>query len=203
MNEVKPIYSAVSKDRMENLIRHLKQVADKPGYIAEFGVLMGGSLHAIASNVPSDKTIFGLDSFEGLPEPHKTHDLSTWNICKGGMAADYNAACYNLRGFPNVKLVKGFFPASTVELPADASFCFVHIDADLYQSVKDACSYFYPRMVEGGVMIFDDYEWIDTPGAKTAIHEYFGGLSLRNAPAHRGPICREDGSSHFQYLVVK
>jgi len=202
MNETKP-YTALSADRIVNLIKYVSEASVLPGLMAEFGVFEGGSLNVIMQHTPSSKTIYGIDSFEGLPELNKEHDLSTWNICKGGMVADYETVKAHFAKFSNVVLLKGWFPEVMNQLPTDLEFCFVHIDVDLYQSVKDACEYFYPRLVQGGIMLFDDYDWIDTPGAKVAIHEFFGGLNYNDIPSVRKEICREDGSLQFQYLIIK
>jgi Macrocin-O-methyltransferase (TylF) len=64
----------------------------------------------------------------------------------------------------------GFFPDTAPEV---AEFCFVHLDADLYQSTVAGIKYFYPRLVAGGMLVFDDYEWGRCPGVKKAILEHF------------------------------
>ena len=197
------IYTALSADRVENLKKYLNQVRTFDGDIAEFGVFKGGSLQIIAEETRLDTQIYGLDSFEGLPVPDKNYDLTTWNICEGGMKADFDTVEYALSGYHNVKLFKGWFPEVTKNLPNNVKFKFVHIDVDLYQSVFAACVYFYPRVVKNGVMIFDDYGWGDTPGAKKAIHKYFGELNFEHLPQKRIELCWANGSTQFQYLVVK
>ena len=47
------------------------------------------------------------------------------------------------------------------------------MDCDLLQSVRAALDYFVPRMVTGGTIVFDDYEWPHCPGVATAIHERY------------------------------
>jgi predicted O-methyltransferase YrrM len=76
----------------------------------------------------------------------------------------------------NVVFHPGFFPV-TAEPVKDKKFCFVYFDADLYQSTKSCLEFFYPRMVRGGVMIFDDYEWKGCPGLKKAIEEFLADKS--------------------------
>jgi len=58
-------------------------------------------------------------------------------------------------------------------------FCFVHVDADIYRSVLDACAFFWPRLSPGGVLVFDDYGFESCPGAKRAVDEYFAGAMDR------------------------
>jgi O-methyltransferase len=197
------LYTAISSDRLENIVKYVKQTNGLEGDVAEFGVFEGGSLDVIAKNVIPSKNIYGIDSFEGLPEPHKTHDLLTWNICKGGMKADFETTKLALAKYTNLKLIKGFFHEAIKELPKNIKFSFVHIDVDLYQSVKDACEYFYPKLVKNGIIISDDYEYEDTPGAKIALHEYFGNLSYEKMPSARIHLCMPDGTKQCQYLIIK
>ena len=55
---------------------------------------------------------------------------------------------------------------------ADRSFCFVHVDVDLFEPTRESIAFFYPRMVPGGVMLFDDYGFVTCPGATRAIDEF-------------------------------
>ena len=52
-------------------------------------------------------------------------------------------------------------------------FSFVHVDVDLYQPTIDCCHFFYPRLVPGGMMVFDDYGFPACRGEKDAADEYF------------------------------
>ena len=68
----------------------------------------------------------------------------------------------------------GCFPDTATGL-GDKRFAFVHVDADIYCSVHDACEFFYPRLVPGGVIVFDDYGFPSCPGARAAVDEFFDG----------------------------
>jgi len=76
-----------------------------------------------------------------------------------------------VKPFDNVTLKKGVFPASAAGLENER-FSFVHIDVDIYQSVLDSCEWFYPRLLPGSVMIFDDYGFVSCPGASQAVDEF-------------------------------
>ena len=54
---------------------------------------------------------------------------------------------------------------------ADRQFILVHMDVDLYEPYRDSIEFFFPRLVEGGAMVFDDYGLTQFPGAKLAIDE--------------------------------
>ena len=61
-----------------------------------------------------------------------------------------------LTPFGFVEIRKGLIPYTFSALE-DRRFSFVHIDVDLYRSTLDSLSFFYPRLVAGGVLLFDDY----------------------------------------------
>lgn len=67
---------------------------------------------------------------------------------------------------------QGWVPETFVGL-ADDKVAFAHIDLDLYAPIADAISFIYPRLIKGGMMVFDDYGFPSTPGAKKAIDEFF------------------------------
>jgi len=142
------------------------------GEIVEVGVYKGGTARLLAkvfSDNAKVKNVHLFDTFSGMP---RTDARKDWH--KEGDFAD--TSLDQVRKFlsdcNNVILYKGFFPqtANSIE---DKNFCFVHIDVDIYKSVMDCCQFFYPRLVRGGIMIFDDYGRLTCPGAKTAVDEFF------------------------------
>jgi hypothetical protein len=64
----------------------------------------------------------------------------------------------------------GWIPERFNEAAA-CRFCFVHIDVDLYQPTRDSLEFFYPRMSPGGMIVCDDYGYVNCPGAKQACDE--------------------------------
>src|SRR6185369_1901065 len=84
---------------------------------------------------------------------------------------DYgNVDLKNLRGdLPNAVFHVGVFPAT---LPGDLQgLAFVHVDCDQYAGHRDCIDLLYPRLVPGGIMMFDDYPVLK--GAKQAVEESF------------------------------
>lgn len=90
----------------------------------------------------------------------------------------------------------GLIPSTFVGLEQH-KFSFVHIDVDLYRTTLDCLEFFYPRLVSGGVMLFDDYGIrIYEQAEKKAVDEFFSSrpekpISLSNgqtlifkAPSH-------------------
>ena len=60
------------------------------------------------------------------------------------------------------------FPESGREI-IEKSFCFVHLDVDLYKSTIDALRFFFPKMVQGGVILIHDFH---SDGIQKAFEEF-------------------------------
>ena len=71
----------------------------------------------------------------------------------------------------HIVLLKGLFK-DTLPTLVDQQYHFVNIDCDLYEPHIECLEYFYPRMVKGGVLFFDDYHSIDFPMASKAIDQF-------------------------------
>ncbi len=186
--------TGITVDRLAMLIAYSWMMSEKPGAFAEFGVCQGGSLDLLARLHP-DRLIYGIDSFEGLPEPgpmDKFHKKGDFDI-----SIDDMENIMDLTERHEVTILTGFSPEVFTQLPPHEIFSFVHVDVDLYQSVKDALDYFYPRLIPTGMMIFDDYGFETTPGAKQAIDEWKGECT------YRGEIIYNTGHKTGQYLIVK
>jgi predicted O-methyltransferase YrrM len=118
------------------------------GLICEFGVFEGASINYIAKQLPH-RSIFGFDSFEGLPEDWRpTLELGAFST--GGCLPQVQ---------PNVTLFKGWFD---VTLPGFAAehpnpIAFLHIDCDLYSSTKCIFQHLGSRLVPGSIIVFDEF----------------------------------------------
>ena len=165
----------VSQERCFMLYQFAKYAQGKHGDFAEVGVYKGGTAKLIAKTCP-DKCIYLFDTFSGMPTEDRSIDIH-----KLGDFSD--TSLHNVRRFlrdcDNVVIIPGFFP-DTSSMIGDKVFYFVHIDVDIYKSVKDSLEFFYSRMIEGGVMVFDDYGWKNCPGIKKAISEFL--LEKRGIP---------------------
>lgn len=184
--------TGLSPYRLANLISYSYCCSEKKGVFAEFGVCTGGSLELLAT-VHRDRTIYGIDSFEGLPQPG-VYDMHV----KGDFAlnAEMLDRLYKRFFCSNVQLLIGYSPKVFNQI-AHESFAFVHVDVDLYQSVRDALDFFYPRLLHGGMMLFDDYGFGTTPGAKKALDEYV------LASQWRGELKLANDMFCGQYLIIK
>lgn len=171
-----PFDSLIDQERLNVLTSKAAECQFLPGHVIEVGVYKGGSLTRIANVFKqSQKVIFGIDTFMGMPKPNKDYDLHKEGDFKD---TDYEfLKGWYEKNFPKVILIKGKFPDVADQLPESGKYCFIHIDVDIYTSVRDCCHYFYPQLINQGVMIFDDYLFPTTPGAKRAVDEYFYNLN--------------------------
>lgn len=163
-------YSVVGRERCFILYQFVKHAIGIEGDIAEVGVYKGGTARLIAKvTAETTKIVHLFDTFSGMPSADMTKDLH-----KEGDFSDapLDEVKMYLKDCSNVRFYPGLFPA-TSDAVSNLQFCLVHIDVDIYKSVADCCEFFYPRMVKGGIMVFDDYGFLSCPGAKMAVDEFF------------------------------
>ncbi|HEX4343134.1 MAG TPA: class I SAM-dependent methyltransferase [Verrucomicrobiae bacterium] len=132
----------------KELLTKAFQVADtsKDRLVLEFGVFMGYSINHLAKL--TDKTIYGFDSFEGLPERWR-------DTCEKGAFAVPKLPKVR----KNVTLVKGWFNETLPDfLKANPGVVgYMHVDSDLYSSARTVLELLEPRLKPGSVIVFDDY----------------------------------------------
>lgn len=161
-------------DRSYALYQFAKSASVLKGDIAQVGVYRGGTAKMLASLfVGSSKRFYLFDTFEGLPEASQEDGLK--NV-EGNGKREFNDVDFNeIRSYfsdiQNIEFKKGLFPETAKGLE-DKRFCFVYLDADLYSSTRDGLSFFYSRMIPGGVIMFDDYETNTWPGVAKAVREF-------------------------------
>lgn len=178
-----------------------------PGDLVECGVGKVKSFQMLALLLhESDlqRRLWGFDSFEGYPET-SPEDVSPRNLRKGDwkvITAKEAERILERTGLPEaflrerVRIVPGFFENTLHRQPIE-EIALLHLDVNLYRSYLVCLREFFPKVVKGGVVLFDEYMNADEaekcPGAKKAIDEYFSGTPHR--------IQRD---SHYgKYFLVK
>jgi O-methyltransferase len=167
-----------SLERKYNLKQLIAPLLKLEGDSAECGAYKGATSYLICQAIQQaarqgvqsadKKRHLIFDSFQGVSEPG-AQDGGFWRA--GDMASPESVLRANLAEFPFVEIYPGWIPTRFVEASA-RSFFFVHIDVDLYQPTLDALSFFYPRLVSGGMMLFDDYGFLTCPGARQAVDQF-------------------------------
>jgi O-methyltransferase len=77
----------------------------------------------------------------------------------------------NKLNLDNIKTLHGIFPDETSKLIGDKIFRFCHIDVDVYQSARDILEWLWPKLVSGGIVVFDDYGFIGCTGITRLVNE--------------------------------
>jgi hypothetical protein len=128
------------------------------GEILEFGVYQGSTINFMAEKFPN-QTLYGFDSFEGLPEDWNISYKEKYNKHKKGYFAVDNLPQVK----SNVRLVKGFFDTSLPKWLKENNLdkiSLLHIDSDLYSSAKIIFDKLNDYIVPGTIIVFDEfYPW--------------------------------------------
>jgi O-methyltransferase len=170
---------------------------DLPGAFAECGVWRGGSVMAMIWTLQAlgrdDRDIYLYDTFEGMTRPSQAddtpvgpHALETWKqaqrtgdrpwphfFAEEVFNEDIVRDKLRTTGYPQERLhlVRGRVE-DTLPEHAPEQLALLRLDTDWYESTRHELEHLYPRLVEGGVLIVDDYgHWA---GARKAVDEYFG-----------------------------
>ncbi len=134
------------------------------------------------------------DSFEGLSEVSKK-DSNLGKFEKKQINQIRSQFISNeqfvkdevLKDFKFVEIYKGWIPEKFSQV-VNLKFSFVHIDVDLYEPTLKSLEFFFPRLLEGGIIVCDDYNSVDFNGSKLAWDEFFSKnkVNLNFAPSMGG-----------------
>jgi O-methyltransferase len=186
-------------ERSFNLYQLLKlhnQILPSNHAYIEFGVDRGASLQLICSMAKKNSSIYGLDSFgkystaikekanENLGDKLFT---GKFTFFKENRYKDFNIIDFQAKNSEmlskkdcKLKVIECYFPKEIkpddLNSIKNIKFTFAHIDFDLYQSTIDVLTFLIPRLATGAIVLFDDYNFINIQGCKTAIRDY--GLDL-------------------------
>ena len=172
-------FTMTSIERMYALykaVEHLS-LSKVPGDIVECGVWKGGSCmleaYTLLSLGDTDRKIYLYDTFTGMNKPTDNdfslpdgrRAIERW---KTAQKKDHNKFCYspleevrsNLlsTGYPGDRMifVEGEVE-NTVPGVALSDIALLRLDTDWYESTRHELVHLFPRLVEGGVLIIDDF----------------------------------------------
>jgi tetratricopeptide (TPR) repeat protein len=129
------------------LLARALEAAPRDGLLLEFGVFHGRSANFLAER--TERTVHGFDSFVGLPED--------WSEAERRGSYSTHGLLPPVRA--NVRLHPGWFEHTVPPFLAEARqpVALAHIDCDLYSSTRTVLEAMRPFLVEGSVLVFDDY----------------------------------------------
>lgn len=141
------------------------------GSTAELGVYRGDFAMKINHFFPNKK-LYLFDTFEGFDKRDAEADRAG-NFSDGSQDFSKTSEEYVLSRMEhkeNCIIRKGWFP-DTAE-GVDDKFCFVSLDADLYQPILAGLEFFYPRLSHGGTIMIHDFNSKDYKGVRQAVKEF-------------------------------
>jgi len=128
----------------------------------------------------------------------QVHLYDAWK----GMKAEYllDSESYSIDKFPDISIERtksnlkefeqniiyhvGFIPDIFNQLPkSPESIVYLHIDLNSAKPTLDALNFFFSKLVNGGIIIFDDYGSLGYPETKNVIDEFFSkknGILLKS-----------------------
>jgi len=172
-----------------------RKTIELPGDIVELGVYRGASLMTWANLLEVTnmgdraKQVIGFDNWEGFKKFHEKDGKPCERTNK--VIGGYNAGIfreilvdaikiYDKDRFipykPRIILIDGDIEETVpkfIEENPGLRICLLHVDCDIYEPTKTGLEYLWPRIVKGGVVIFDDYGVRPWEGESTAVDEYF------------------------------
>ena len=142
--------------------------------VVEFGAYRGGNAlfmaHVLRATAPGAK-VYALDTFAGMPAVDVARDLHGPGDFQDTSLSDLSARRDAL-GLDNLVLVQGLFEDTFPGLVAQgARFGLAHIDCDIYSGAKYAVEAVWPRMAQGGYVVFDDADTSSCIGATEAAED--------------------------------
>lgn len=149
-NENAPGRTAIFENRQNYRDYIAEIIKNEQGLFLEFGVYKGKSINYMAERI-GNNTIYGFDSFEGLPEYwHPGYEKGRFGDINGVMPQ-----CHR-----NVKLIKGWFNETLpifLEQHINERCVYVHIDCDLYSSAIYVLEQLKDRIGAGTIICFDEF----------------------------------------------
>lgn len=185
-------HTLLTPDRIYTLKMLASHGLLRQGDFAECGAYRGGGTLTMAMAMAmgasaddlSSRRLFSFDTFEGMPDTSG----SDAEVHSKGDFGDvvWNEVVELLLPYPFVELRRGLMPNTFTGLES-RRFSFVHIDVDLYESTCACLEFFYPRMVQGGTFLFDDYGIrIYKNAQRKAVDEFFASKNEKPISLYNG-----------------
>lgn len=181
-------YLSCDITRMSKVLAHYelyKQVIDLPGEIVECGVFKGASfarfamLRELLSN-PYSKRMIAFDMFGEFPETFYEEDKKPRELFiqeAGNESISTNQLIKVLehkRVERNIELIEGDITKTVpeyVKKHPELKLSLINLDTDIYEPAVTILENLYPKLVNGGILILDDYGTF--PGETKAVDDYF------------------------------
>lgn len=177
-----------------------KHAANLPGDFVECGVNTGIYSLAICDYLDFNrlnKTFWLLDTYSGSPVEQMTEqEVERYGDRKKKQNDQIYFECYdlaksNFAPWPRATLVQGMIPDTLEEVTA-SEVAYLSIDMNFVAPERASLEYFWPKMVRGAVVVFDDYGWENCRMQKDAHDEWAAknGVEILLLPTGQGLLIK-------------
>lgn len=173
-NFITPQYTMVDKYRLYELWKLVEQSSklDK-GSILEVGVWRGGTgvvLAQQAKNCGINDCVYLCDTFKGVVKAGRNDIFYSNGECSNTSKETAQDLMRKLN-IRNVEICQGTFPDDFDDKFGKLQYRLCHIDVDVYQGAKEITEWVWPRLVKGGIIVYDDYGTYSTVGVTKYVDE--------------------------------
>ena len=157
------------------------EVAPVPGDVLEVGVWRGGTgclMAERARRLGIDGTVYLCDTFAGVVKAGGEDNVYVGGEHANTSIAQVEALRDSLQ-LTNIEILVGIFPDDTAVKIEDHTFRLCHIDVDVYESAKGVFEWVWPKVAPGGVVVFDDYGFVECEGVTRFVNEQRGHTDRR------------------------
>lgn len=153
------------------------------GSVGEAGVYRG-EFAKIINACFNDRKCYLFDTFDGFDESDiEKEQLESLTEAEHLRETSEEYVYEKMPYKEKIIMKKGRFPFTTKGI--DDTFCFVNLDMDLYQPTLEGLKFFYPKMVEGGIILIHDYFTEIYPNVEKAVDDFERLMDLK---LHKMPI---------------
>jgi len=176
-----------------------------PGDFVECGVNKGFYSSAIMEYLnwnSLDKTFFLLDTFRGIDERFVNEEekrlgrleINQKVLEQGGYEMDVAAVKANFSQWERVRIIQGAVPETLCQVEAER-VAYVHLDMNCAIPEQAAAEFFWPRLVPGGFMLFDDYAYFGFEPQHAALNGFAEskGIKILSLPTGQGVVVKPPG----------
>jgi len=185
-------YTMASQDRLLaacDAVRYVDR-SGIPGAIVECGVWKGGTTMAMAITAlegGGQRDVYLFDTFSGMSEPTDDDADPRGVYAERVMELDEGARAIAPLAQVRQHLARTAYPENRLHfvvgmvettVPAEApdKIAVLRLDTDWYESTRHELEHLVPRIVNGGVLLIDDYgHW---SGARKAVDEWIGSCGF-------------------------
>lgn len=184
-------FTMTSVERQVALVSAVRYLTRRgiEGCVVECGVWRGGSSMAVALTLlqegKADRDLYLFDTFEGMTPPTDVDQTADGTLAQTHLDDDPKkkgpwcvAGLEDVRsnmestGYATSRLhyIKGPVERTIPEQLPSGPISLLRLDTDWYESTRHELMYLFPLLVQGGIMIIDDYgHWA---GARKAVDEF-------------------------------